>query len=326
MSTAAHVTRTQIELRDYGSREAWLGARARGVGASEAAALFTNEEGKSMSPFQTTFGLWLEKTGQVPPVELSGEWLDWGNLLEEPIAQRYARETGRRIWQGGPFCVAVHPQIPQMRATPDRWVIDAPDRAGAGLLQVKNCNAFMRHNWELGVPDYIQIQVQDEMAVTGRDWDSVAVLIGGNEFRHLDVDRNPDFIEELEEQVLWFWGLVTSGTAPPIDASERTLDAIKRLHPLDNGEEVRLPEEAVAWLDELERAKSLIKSADEAKTKAESELRAAIGAATFGELPDGRRLSLKTTERKGYTPNPVEPCTYRVLRVEKKPTKTRSQR
>jgi putative phage-type endonuclease len=315
---------SEIALKDYGTREAWLAARAEGVGASEVAALFYDQDGRCVSPFQTAFSLWLEKTGQVPAIELDAEWLEWGLLLEEPIARRYERVTGRRIWQGGPYCVAVHATLPRMRATPDRWVIEAPDRGGQGLLQVKNTHAFAKHDWDEGPPDFIRIQVQSEMAVTARDWDSVAVLIGGNEFRTFDVDRDDDFIREAEEQVRWFWSLVESGVAPPIDASQRTLDAIKRLHPADNGEEARLPEEAVAWLDQLLRAKDGAKVADAAKTEAEAKLRAAIGAATFGALPDGRRVSLKTTERKGYT-TVVEPCTYRTLRLEKAPTTTKAR-
>jgi putative phage-type endonuclease len=314
----------EIELKDYGDRDSWLAARAQGIGASEAAALFFDADGRCMSPFQSAYALWLEKTGQLPSLEIDGEWLEWGQLLEEPIARRYERVTGRRIWQGGPFCVAVHPEIPFMRATPDRWVIEAPDRGGAGLLQVKNTHAFARHDWDQGPPAFIQIQVQHEMAVTGRDWDSVAVLIGGNEYRHFDVDRNDDFACELVEQVRWFWGLVESGTPPPIDGSEHTLAAIKRLHAADNGDEVRLPDEAIAWWEEIERARAEEKAAKEAKIAAENKLRAAIGSATFGALPDGRRLSLKTQEGGGYA-SKVERYTYRTLRLEKAPTKARKR-
>jgi putative phage-type endonuclease len=309
----------EIPLKDYETRDAWLAARVGGIGASEAAALFTDEQGKSLSPYTTAFGLWLEKTGQLPPLDLSGEWVKWGNILEEPIAREYESVTGRRVVQAGQFCVAEHPGAP-LFATPDRWVIDAPDRAGAGLLQIKNTGAYKAHDWREGPPQHIQIQVQAEMAVTGRDFDSVAVLIGGNEFRHFDVERNPDFIDELEHLAREFWEKVRSGEPPPIDASERTLDAIKRLHPLDSGATVRLPEEAVEWFAEIEGAKARIKADEEIKTAAESKLRAAIGANTYGELADGRILSLKTTSKAGGMYERA-PSVYRTLRLETKPLK-----
>src|SRR5581483_6732158 len=140
---------TEIELIDYRTREQWLAARNLGVGASESAALF------GVSPWETSLSLWAKKTGRVVDDGPSGEWVAWGNLLEAPIATHYEQKTGRKIWQGGPYAVAQHPTIPFMRATPDRWVIDAPDRGAPGLLQVKNTNAFKGHDWDEGPPDYI---------------------------------------------------------------------------------------------------------------------------------------------------------------------------
>lgn len=309
-----------VELLDYGSRDAWLASRPRAIGASEVAGLFTDGDGNSLSPYTNAHVLYLERTGQVAPVELTAEYVEMGNLMEPVIAGIYEQRTGRKLWQGGQFCVAVHPTIPRLRATPDRWVVEAPDREGAGLVQLKNANAFVARDWDDGPPQHIEIQVQAEMCVTGRDWDSVAVVFGGNRFEKFDIERNSLFIEELEEQVRWFWGMVESRTAPPIDGSARTLEAIKRLHPNDSGETVRLPEEAVEWFDALEEAKRLAKEAEARETACKSKLLAAIGAATFGELPDGRLLSLKTSSNPGGDRR-VEPYTYRSLRLAKKPTK-----
>lgn len=312
----------EIQLKDYGTRSNWLASRTSALGASEVAALFNGPDGQTISPFTTPFVLWLEKTGQQEPTELSAEWVEMGNVLEPVIADLYSKRTGRKVWQGGPFCVAEHPEHPFIRATPDRFVVEAPDRSGEGLVQIKNANAFKAKDWDDGVPDYIEIQVQAEMAVTGRAWNSVAVLLGGCEFRSFDVERNDDFIAEMIEQAKWFWSLVESRTPPPLDSSPRTLDAIKRLHPADNGEVIRLSDEAIQWWEILAASKEAAKKAEEAKTLAETKLRDAIGAATFAELPDGRRLSLKTTANPGYS-NVVRPYTYRTLRLEKAPTKGR---
>lgn len=310
-----------IDLVNYETRDNWLASRVNALGASEVAALFNDGEGRCLSPFTTPYVLWLEKTGRQDPQELTGEWVQLGNLLEPTIAAIYTERTGRRVWQGGPFCVAQHPTIPYLRATPDRWVIEAHDRGSPGLLQLKMANAFKAHNWDDGPPDFIEIQVQAEMAVTGREWDSVATLIGGGTaFGSWDVERNDGFIAEMYELAREFWARVEARTPPPIDSSLRTLAAIKRLHPSDNNQAVRLPEESVEWLDILEKAKSDAKVAEELKTKAESKIRAAVGDATFGLLPDGRRVSLKTTERKAYTSD-VAGTTYRTLRIEKKPMK-----
>lgn len=308
---------SEIALKDFGTREAWLAGRNSGVGASESAALF------GVSPWETPVSLWAKKTGKLPATEIDGEWLEWGNLLEEPIARRYESKTGRKVWQGGPFCVAQHPTIACMRATPDRWVIEAPDRDPNGLLQIKNTNAFKGHDWDDGVPDYIEVQVQHEMAVTGRAWASVAVLIGGAEFRYFDVERNPAFIEELEAQCQDFWGYVERDVPPPIDGSVRTLETIKKIHPKDNGKTIALPAEALVWLNAMEMAKADVKLAESAETWAKAKLLAAIGDATFGTLSDGRKLSLKTSGNPGGT-TVVAPYAYRVLRMERAESKKKT--
>jgi putative phage-type endonuclease len=306
---------SEIKLLDYGTRDEWLASRKLNLGASEVAALFTDEDGNSMSPYTTATKLYLEKTGQVEPEELSKEYVEMGNRFEPVIADIYVERTGRKIWQPpSPFSVAMHNTVKGFRATPDRWVLEAPDREGSGLVQIKNANAFSVGEWREGPPQHIEIQVQAEMSVTGRDWDSVAVMIGGNTFKSFDVERNEDFIRELEEQVKWFWARVAAFEPPPIDGSVKTLEAIRRLHPSDNGETVQLPEEAVAWLDTLESAKNQAKALEALEIAAKSKLMAAIGDATFGELPDGRMLSLKTTETQDRVQT-VKGSKYRTLRV-----------
>jgi putative phage-type endonuclease len=200
-----------------------------GIGASESAALF------GVSPHHTKHKLWAEKAGLLQHEESDEEYLDWGQFLEEPIAQRYATVTKRKIWQGSPYCVAQHPDLPMMFATPDRWVIEAPDRGSPGLLQVKNAGWYKADEWEDGPPDYVQIQTQHEMAVTGRQWHSVAVLIGGNRWAYWDIERNDAFIAELYEQIQLFWRRVKRKEAPPPeDIDHRSLGILKKLHPAES--------------------------------------------------------------------------------------------
>jgi putative phage-type endonuclease len=306
-------------LLDYGTRENWLAGRGSGVGASESAALF------GVSPWDTPVSLWAKKTGRLIE-EVEGEWIRWGNLLEEPIAKAYEETTLRKVVQAGPFCVAQHPTVACMRSTPDRFVVEALDREPDGIVQIKNTNAAKRHDWDNGVPGFIEIQVQHEMACTGRRWASVAVLIGGCEFRYFDVERNQNFIDELEEQCRIFWGYVERDEQPPVDPSERTLEVLKKLHPADNGQTIELPPEAAVWWEQLAQGKQAIKDGKSLKDAAEVALRNAIGDASYGLLPDGRKLSALTTQNPGYAQKAlVEPYTYRTLR-EVKETKKKSRK
>ena len=87
-------TTNDVNLIDYKSRDAWLSARGLGIGASESAALF----GLAPEGRESEYSLWAKKAGLVEPDQLDGEWLEWGQILEQPIADRYAKRTGHVLW------------------------------------------------------------------------------------------------------------------------------------------------------------------------------------------------------------------------------------
>lgn len=312
----------EVELRRYESREDWLASRTSTLGASESAALFgLTPEGR-----ESEFSLWAKKTGLVPEQDLDFEWIEWGQILEEPIAQRYAKRTGHVLWTPPtPFCVAVHPRLPFLTATIDRWIVQAAGHDDRGDLEIKNVGAFnsdWRDGKDLALPLYVQAQVQHQLAVTGFGWAVVAALVGGNSLKTIEVERNPEFIAELEAKAEEFWGRVQRKEAPAVDGTTATSKALKRLHPADSGETIELADEARSLADGLEEAKAEKETAESHIQEAENKLRAMLGAATFGTLPDGRVVSLKTTERKGYTMT-VNPSKFRTLKIiESKGQKT----
>jgi predicted phage-related endonuclease len=114
-----------------------------------------------------------------------------------------------------------------------------------------------------------------------------------------------------------FWDLVESRTPPPVDGSEQTAEALKRLYAADDGSSVTLPAEAAQWDDALQTAKAAIKSAEETKRAIENQIKAAIGDATFGELPGGGRYKWGTIERNEPA-REARIITYRQLRRLKK--------
>jgi putative phage-type endonuclease len=303
-------------LYNYGTREAWLASRRTRVGASEVAILF----GLAPASWGSPYSLWAYKTGRLERPEsdeIAAERMEWGLELEPLIARRYTARTGRKLWDGGgQYVVAIDPKLDVLGATPDGVIVDAPGMPGNGVLQIKTTNTFMAHKWDDGIPLHVSCQVQTEMGCLGYQWGSTPVLEGGQRLRWFDLNRDDKFIAEVREAVAWFWGFVKRDQPPPIDGSPATTEAIKRLNPNDSGDEVGLPPEAALWVQQWEEAKSAMATTErlekERKMEAENKLRAAIGGATFGVLPDGRRLSLKTTERH------IEPRDerFRTLRIE----------
>ena len=303
-----------IELINYETKDKWLAARESTLGASESAAIL----GLAPDGRESEFSLWAKKTGLVPVEELDGEWLELGQILEGPIADLYARRTRNVLWAPpSSFCVAVHPRFPFLTATVDRWIIEATGHEDRGDLEIKNVGAFnsdWRDGKDISLPLYVQAQVQHQLAVTGFGWAVVAALIGGNSLKTIEVARNQEFIDELEAKAVEFWDRVQRKEAPAIDGSVASNNAVKVLHMDDSGETVDLDEDTRSLADGWEEAKEDEKTAKAHALEADNKLRAMLGKATFGKLPDGRIVSLKTTERKGYT-SVVEPTKFRTLKI-----------
>lgn len=162
------------------SREDWLSVRKNGIGGSDAAAAV------GLSPYMSPLELWLIKTGRdatlpKPDANDTTEPVYWGTLLEPIVAASYTKQTGNRVRRVN--AVLQHPQIPFMLANVDREVVGNRD---VQLLECKTAGEFGARPWRDGVPEYVQLQVQHQLAVTGRQAADVAVLLCGQK---LEVHR-----------------------------------------------------------------------------------------------------------------------------------------
>lgn len=284
------------------TREEWLTERRKHVGASDVSAIL------GLSPWRSAYSLWASKVMPEGDSEET-EAQEWGQLLEEPIAQKYAATTGRELVDHGRFAVRAHPSSP-LSCTLDREIVQYDER-GPGALEIKTAGVFKADEWTDGAPLLYQVQVQAQLAVTGWSWGSAAVLIGGQRFRWCDVARNDAFISMMLRKVEEFWKFVETETPPPVDGSESTNDVLRRLYPRDNGETIALPGEARDWTEQYERAAEAIKAAEAEKREAQNKLIAAIGDATTGVMTDGTKWNYRSQERKATT---VSASSFRVLR------------
>ena len=98
--------------------------------------------------------------------------------------------------------------------------------------------------WADGVPEYVQVQVMHQLAVTGKRAADVAVLIGGQELRVYRIERDEQMIANLIELERQFWHYVETDTAPPADGSDSAETALRCLFPHDNGESVDFSHDA----------------------------------------------------------------------------------
>lgn len=286
-------------------RSQWLQQRTTGIGASEAAIVL------GLSRWKSPYTLWAEKSGLLATDNAESERQRWGLILEPVIASEYTEQTGRELIDHGRYDLRRSTTCAVMTCTLDREIV-AIDERGPGCLEIKTTSAYGADEWSDDPPLAYQVQVQHQMAVTGWRWGSMAVLIGGQEFRWCDVPRNDEFIELLTRKCVEFWRLVESKTPPPLDGTASTSDALRRMFPDDTGDAVALPGDAIEWDETIKLANEQIAAATARKKEAQNRLIAAIGSAAYGVLPDGSgRWKFKTEARKAFT---VDATTTRALR------------
>jgi predicted phage-related endonuclease len=122
-----------------------------------------------------------------------------------------------------------------MLANLDREVVGVPE---VQILECKTAGVQGARLWKDGVPEYVVLQVQHQLAVTGKRAADVAVLIGGQELQIHRIKRDDLLIERLIQLEEVFWGYVQSDVAPPVDGSDSADQALRRLYPNDVGSTV----------------------------------------------------------------------------------------
>jgi len=294
-------------------RSEWLEQRKKCIGASEAAAILGE------SDWQSPYSVWASKVGDVDTITES-ERMYWGKVLEPPIADRFtewAEENIPRfggIWGDGET-LHTHSKYPFIGASPDRFVCDH-DGENIGVLEIKTTDGRNKADWTDEPPIAYQIQIQQQLFVTGLKQAWLAVLIGGNEFRVYEIEANERFQAVLVKQLSHFWNdYVLTGTPPPADGSAATSRAIALLHPQDTGAEIEL--EPDAWLpklEQLERIRKAQKRLEDHESVILNELKSVISDSTFAHVGD-KTVSYKTQTRKAHE---VKESTFRVLRIGKR--------
>lgn len=285
-------------------RATWLEARREGLGGSDAAAVL------GLSPFTTPLELFAEKLGLVEP-QAESEAMFWGRILEPAIADRYAEETKRTLAPAAPFTICVHEEHGWLRATLDREILVADGRTVPAPLEVKSTNAYRADDWLDEPPVHVQVQGQHQLLVTGAAWVSFAVLIGGQTFRWVDMERNDKFIAVMQERLAEFWRRLELNDPPPAGADDK--EVLAALYPKDTGATIALPDEAQQWDIARTEAIENIKTWTKVRDEAENKLRAAIGEATSGRLLGGGRYSNKA-QTTNYPAREATSSTFRVLR------------
>lgn len=234
----AKLIMTVAEMQD---RDAWLKMRRMGIGGSDASII------AGMNRWKSPFQLWQEKTGQVEPEELDdNEYIYWGRVLEQAVADRFSELTGKQVHKQG---MLQNKDYPWMLANVDRMIVG--ENAG---LECKTTNSFAGKQWDGdNLPDAYYLQCQHYMMATGMEKWYIACLIGGNHFVWKPIERNEEDIQALFNLEKEFWEInVQKGVMPDVDGTDSCTQALRERFPGGNVEEIELPSEAEQILKDLD--------------------------------------------------------------------------
>ena len=254
----------------------WLEYRKQGIGGSDASVVC------GISRYKSPVGLWLEKTGQLPPQE-AGEAAYWGTQLETLVRAEFTKRTGIEVSTVNQLLQSE--EHPFMLANLD-GLCEVPG-IGPCIFEAKTASAYKAGEWEDSIPDEYMCQVQHYMAVTGYQGAYIAVLIGGNIFRWRFVQRDEELISMLIELESAFWNHVRNLTPPPLDGSdasakflsERFPDSVPQSH-------ITLPESAADLLAQYDEACERLEIITEQKQRAENLLKEMLGDNEVGTAGD----------------------------------------
>lgn len=286
-----------FSFESYRSETEWLKARSdpgRPVITSTRAGsiLGLAHDGEA---FGTPYTVYHEMLGLAPPEE-QNELMLWGQLLERPIAEGYMQKTGVHLVKPDGWSLYRSTDIPWMGCSVDFLRLD--DSPIPHVVEVKNVNSYAASDWLEGPPERTLVQVQHQLAVLCAKTATVVALIGGNKLVYYDVEADPEFQAVMLEACEEFMAKhIEPRVVPEVTGSQFDTKLLRRLHPLDSGETIELPDVFESLLPLIAEAEAEKKKAEERENLYKNQIRQVMGDATWATLPDGNRISHKTDRR-----------------------------
>jgi len=272
-----------VEHLDNLTHDQWLDLRSTGLGGSDCAAVY------GQSAYTSPLTLWAQKSGRIERDIPSNEAMDWGTILEDSVAYKYARDYDVCVvkWP----VMLRHKTLPHMLANLDFLVMEKGGQFPSGqvstwnfimpppgaiecLLEIKTTGIVGRgssHQWEDdGVPTTYWYQGLHYATVTGIKRVRFAALVAGEGLVVRDRFYDEDERNQCKITEAIFWTNVTSGIEPDVDGHTSTLETIGKMYP--SSEETQY--EADEFLYETYRKYVATKNELSALERAVKELRA----------------------------------------------------
>lgn len=281
------------------TRETWLQERAAVIGASETASILG-------VGYESAAAVWARKIGREVSKEQT-EAMRIGLVLQPAIIELARQDLNLPIVEEPAWTLRRHPELPYVGASLDGYIPAVRDIP----IDTKNVDRIHAPEWRDAPPMRYQIQLQQQMLITGADHGYLFALIGGNKTAWHRVERNEHFIGKMLLMLQWFWDRVQTRQMPPNHDAIDQASILAALYPRDSGTAIKLGDDALRIVEQREFVAEQLKELKETEEAHKNALRLMLGDHAYGELPDGRWVSWTTQQRVGYY---VEPGESRVMR------------
>ena len=211
-----------VEMRVLGSREEWLKARANTIGGSDASAIV------GMNPYKSNVDLWMEKTGQIIPEDVSEKpCVKFGTeaeyymrelfKLDFPEYQVFYEENN--LW--------LNDKYPWGHYSADGWLRDKDGRLGVFENKTTNIvQSMQKEKWSGNhLPDNYYIQCLQGLLILEADfavlkarlrYDFKNSIYATVKYYHIERSEVQEDIDYLMQEGGKFWRYVQSRTKPAL--------------------------------------------------------------------------------------------------------------
>lgn len=209
-----------VEMIVLKDRSEWLKARIR-IGGSDASAIV------GMNPYKTNVDLWMEKTGQTQPEDISDKpYVQYGNQAEMHLRGLFRLDYPQYSVNYVENNMWINERFPWAHASLDGWIEDKQGRKG--ILEIKTTEilqSMQKEKWNQQIPDNYYIQCLWYMAVCEADFcvlkAQLRSVFGGQPYlqtKHYVIDREEvqEDIDYLMHEAERFWGYVQRKERPPL--------------------------------------------------------------------------------------------------------------
>lgn len=210
-----------VEMIVLDSREDWLEKRKNTIGGSDASAII------GLNPWKSNVDLWLEKTGQTTPEDISDKaCIQYGSQAEMHLRGLFRLDYPQFKVEYVENNLYINSSFPWGHYSADGWLFDENGRLG--ILEIKTTEilrSMQKEKWNNQIPDNYYIQLLHGMMIMEADFavlkaqlktvfDGVPYL----QTKHYVIERAEveGDIQILADAERDFWKHVVCGTKPAL--------------------------------------------------------------------------------------------------------------